>query len=88
MVEVLKRIDQTTPADQQVHLIVDHYASHKHAKVLRWFARHPRFHLHFTATSASWLNRVERFFRGLTDNRIRRGVIKSVAELEAARTAT
>ena len=80
----LKKIDRQTPADLDLHLIVDNYATHKHAAVERWLIRHPRFHLHFTPTSASWLNLVERFFAELTQKRIRRGVFKSVQELVAA----
>ncbi len=79
----LRIIDQT-PADQQLHLIADNYATHKHPKVQRWLQRHPRFHLHFTPTSASWLNMVERFFRDLTQNRIRRGVFRDLEELVMA----
>jgi transposase len=82
----LERIDQTTPAGKQIHLIADNYATHKHPKVLRWLRRHPRFHLHFTPTSASWLNMVERFFRDLTDKQIRRGAFKNVHDLELAIT--
>src|SRR5271169_4800953 len=77
----LRLIDQTIPADRQLHLICDNYATHKHPKVQRWLARHPRFHLHFTPTSASWLNMVERFFRDLTPNRLRRGVFRDLDEL-------
>jgi transposase len=77
----LHLIDQTIPADRQLHLICDNYATHKHPKVQRWLARHPRFHLHFTPTSASWLNMVERFFRDLTHNRLRRGVFRDLEEL-------
>jgi transposase len=80
----LRRIDRQTPPDKTLHLIVDNYATHKHAKVQAWLARHPRFHMHFTPTSASWLNMVERFFRDITTARLRRGVFTSVAELEAA----
>ena len=80
----LKKIDCNTPKTKELHLIVDNYATHKHPDVLAWLARHPRFHIHFTPTSASWLNMVERFFRDITDKRIRRGVFTSVAELEAA----
>jgi transposase len=65
-------------------LICDNYATHKHPKVQRWLARHPRFHLHFTPTSASWLNMVERFFRDLTQNRLRRGVFRDLEELITA----
>src|ERR1017187_4302024 len=74
-------IDQTIPPDRQLHLICDNYATHRHLKVRRWLARHPRFHLHFTPTSASWLNMVERFFRDLTQNRLRRGVFRDLEEL-------
>ena len=80
----LKRIDRTTPADLDLHLIVDNYATHKTPAVKRWLKRHSRFHLHFTPTSASWINMVERFFAAITGKRIRRGVFKSVAELETA----
>ena len=79
----LKQIDVETPSDLDLHLIVDNYATHKHAKVKTWLKRHPRFHLHFTPTSASWLNMVERFFRDLTTRRVRSGIFKSVAQLEA-----
>ena len=77
----LRVIDELTPAEKQLHLIADNYATHKHAKVQRWLKRHPRFHLYFTPTSASWLNMVERFFRDLTQNRLRRGVFRDVEEL-------
>jgi transposase len=77
----LRLIDQETPTDKEVHLIVDNYSTHKHPKVKRWLARRPRFQVHFTPTSASWANMVERFFRDLTDKQIRRGVFRSVAEL-------
>ena len=80
----LQQIDAETPADRDLHLILDNYATHKHPKVKQWLAKHPRFHLHFTPTSASWLNMVERFFRDLTVNRLRRGVFHSVPELVAA----
>lgn len=80
----LRQIDRETPAELDLHLIVDNYATHKHPRVKAWLQRHPRFHLHFTPTSASWLNMVERFFRDLTTRRVRAGIFKSVAELEAA----
>ena len=80
----LRLIDDATPAEEDVHLIAGNYATHKHPKVQRWVARHPRFHVHFTPTSASWLNMVERFFRDLTQNRIRRGVFRDVEELITA----
>jgi len=82
----LRLIDKETPAGQEVHLIVDNYATHKHPKVKRWLGRHQRFHVHFTPTSASWLNMVERFFRDLTTHRVRRGVFRSVEELQVAIT--
>ena len=62
-------------------MIVDNYATHKHPKVQRWLNRHPRFHMHFTPTGCSWLNMVERFFRDLTENRLRRGIFRSIEEL-------
>jgi transposase len=77
----LRVIDEVTPSDKALHLIVDNYATHKHPKVQRWLARHPRFHVHFTPTSSSWLNMVERFFRDLTENGLRRGVFRDVEEL-------
>ncbi len=80
----LKLIEQQTPPDRQLHLILDNYATHQHPKVKAWLAKHPRFHLHFTPTSASWLNMVERFFRDLTTKRLRRGVFHSVPELVSA----
>jgi transposase len=80
----LKLIDRETPADLDLHLIADNYATHKTPAVKRWLKKHPRFHLHFTPTSASWLNMVERFFAEIARNRIRRGVFKSVAELKVA----
>lgn len=80
----LRAIDKATPKELDLHLIADNYATHKHPKVKAWLARHPRFHMHFTPTSASWLNQIERFFALITTDRIRRGVFHSVAELEAA----
>jgi len=77
----LKQIDQQTPPELDLHLIADNYATHKHPKVLAWLKRHPRFHMHFTPTSSSWLNLVERWFREITDKRIRRGVFHSVEQL-------
>ena len=77
----LRVIDQVTPPEKDLHLIVDNYATHKHPKVQRWLTRHPRFHVHFTPTSSSWLNMVERFFRDLTQNRLRRGVFHDPEEL-------
>jgi transposase len=80
----LRGIDYVTPAGKQIHMIVDNYATHKHPKVQRWLARHPRFHMHFTPTGCSWLNMVERFFRDLTENRLRRGIFRSVEQLIGA----
>jgi transposase len=82
--EFLSLIDRETPPDKEIHLIADNYSTHKHEKVQKWMAKHPRFHVHFTPTSASWLNMVERFFRDLTQKKIRRGTFRSVAELMAA----
>jgi len=82
----LKKIDAQTPADLDLHLIVDNYGTHKHAKVNAWLKKHPRFHMHFIPTSSSWLNLIERWFRNLTDKMIRRGVFKSVESLIAAIT--
>lgn len=80
----LRLIDLRMPSGQQVHVIVDNYGTHKHPSVKRWLKKHPRFHFHFTPTSSSWLNLVERWFRELTDKRIRRGTFRSVPELIAA----
>jgi transposase len=83
-IRFLNLIRKCTPSDKEIHLICDNYATHKHEKVKAWQRRNPRFHFHFTPTSASWLNMVERFFRDLTVNSLRRGVFRSVAELIAA----
>ncbi|KXS30454.1 MAG: ISBmu8 transposase, partial [Candidatus Gallionella acididurans] len=80
----LKKINRETPKDKTLHLIADNYATHKHPTVLEWLEKHPRFNMHFTPTSASWLNMVERFFRDISENRLRRGVFCSVPELVAA----
>ena len=80
----LKKIDRETPKNKTLHLIADNYATHKHPVVQDWLAKHPRFHMHFTPTSASWLNMVERFFRDITTERLRRGVFTSVPELIGA----
>ena len=77
----LRKIDRETPKDKALHLIADHYATHKHPTVQDWLAKHPRIEMHFTPTSASWLNMVERFFRDITTERLRRGVFTSVPEL-------
>jgi transposase len=80
-IKFLRRIDAETPPELDLHLIVDNYATHKPPKVESWLKRHKRFQLHFTPTSSSWLDLVERWFREITDKRIRRGVFKSVAQL-------
>ena len=77
----LRQIDRETPKGKTLHLIADNYATHKHPVVQEWLAKHPRFNMHFTPTSASWLNMVERFFRDITTERLRRGVFTSVPEL-------
>ena len=82
----LRTIDRNTPKSLDLYLVTDNCATHKHPKVKEWLKRHPRFHLHFTPTSASWLNLVERFFGLITEDAIRRGVFKSVADLEAVIT--
>jgi transposase len=80
----LKTIDAEVPTGLDVHMIVDNYSTHKHANVQAWLAKHPRFKLHFTPTSSSWLNLVERWFRELTDKALRRGAFHSVPDLIAA----
>jgi transposase len=80
----LRKIDKEVPKGLQVHLICDNYATHKHPEVKTWLAKHPRCHVHFTPTSSSWLNLVERWFRELTDKALRRGVFHSVPDLIAA----
>ena len=80
-IKFLKLIDEQTPPDLDLHLIVDNYNTHKHAKVKAWLKRHPRFHIHFIPTSSSWLNLIERWFRDLTDKRIRRDAFGSVRAL-------
>jgi transposase len=86
-IRFLNLIRRHTPADKEIHIICDNYATHKHAKVHAWMKRHKRFHVHFTPTSASWLNMVERFFRDLSARRLRQGVFRSVDELVTAVTA-
>jgi transposase len=78
----LKKIDKAVPKDQEIHIILDNYATHKHEKVMAWIEKSQRIYLHFTPTSSSWLNLVERFFALLTEKQLRRGVHTSVAELE------
>lgn len=83
-IRFLKKIDAETPSHLDLHLIVDNYGTHKHPRVKNWVDRHPRFQLHFIPTASSWLNMVERWFRDLTDKRIRRGSFRNVRELRAA----
>lgn len=77
-------LDERVPADAEVHVVMDNYGTHKTPAVRRWFARHPRFHPHFTPTSASWINQVERWFADITNKQIRRGTHRSTRELEQA----
>jgi transposase len=83
-IKFLKKIDVETPPDLDLHLIVDNYSTHKHPKVRNWLKRHKRFHMHFIPTSSSWLNVIERWFRDLTQNRLRKGAFKSVEQLVEA----
>jgi transposase len=85
-VQFLNRIDEAYPEQEgvQLHLVLDNYGTHKTPRVKRWLQKHPRFVIHFTPTSASWLNQVERFFAEITQKRIRRGVFKNVKSLEQA----
>jgi len=83
-IRFLNKIDSETPSELDLHLIADNYGTHKHPRVKSWLRRHPRFHLHFIPTSSSWLNMVERWFREITDKRIRRGTFRNVLELIAA----
>jgi transposase len=83
-IRFLTKIDGETPSELDLHVIVDNYATHKHPRVTSWLRRHPRFHLHFIPTSSSWVNMVERWFRDITDKRIRRGIFRNVPELIAA----
>lgn len=80
----LRKIDRETPPELALHMILDNYGTHKHEQVERWLEKHPRFHLHFTPTSSSWLNLVERWFAEITRKRIRRGTFHSVSELIVA----
>ena len=83
-IRFLRRLDQEIAAELDLHLILDNYGAHKSPPVTRWLARHPRFHLHFTPTSASWANAVEGFFSRLTNQRLRRGAFRSILELHRA----
>jgi len=82
--DFLRLIHKSTPPDKEIHIICDNYATHKHPKVKSWLKFHKRFHVHFTPTSASWLNMVERFFRDLSEQQLRRGIFRSVPELQQA----
>jgi transposase len=82
-IRFLNAIEAKVPAGKMVHVVLDNYATHKHPKVLEWLARHPRFVFHFTPTSASWLNAVEGLFAKLTNRRLKRGVFRSIVELQA-----
>jgi transposase len=86
-IKFMRLIDAETPPELEIHVIADNYATHKHPSVERWLKRHPRFHQHFIPTSSSWLNVIERFFRDITDKRIRRGIFRSVPDLITAITA-
>jgi transposase len=80
----LETVDATVPKNLDVHLVLDNYGTHKTPAIRRWLVRHPRYHVHFTPTSASWMNLVERWFATLTEKQLRRGTHRSTAELEAA----
>ena len=80
----LSLIDREVPADLDVHLVIDNYATHKHAKVKAWLARRPRSHLHFTPTDASWLNQVEHWFGLITQRAIKRASFRNVTQLKQA----
>ena len=80
----LDQVERNVPADLDVHVVMDNYGTHKTKLIRNWFAKRTRWHVHYTPTSASWINQVERFFALLTDRAIRRGVFRSVAELEVA----
>jgi transposase len=82
--QFLRTIEASVPAALDIHLVMDNYGTHKTPKVRNWFARHPRFHVHFTPTSASWINQVERWFATLTEKQIRRGTHRSTRQLEQA----
>ena len=83
-IRFLNAVERAVPAGKVIHVILDNYAAHKHAKVRRWLTRHPRWIFHFTPTSCSWLNAVETFFAALTKRRLKRGVFRSVVDLQAA----
>lgn len=84
LVKFLDRIETNAPDDLDIHIVMDNYVTHKTKTIRDWFAKRPRWHVHFTPTSASWLNQVERFFALLTEKQPRRGVHRSTQELELA----
>ena len=84
LIRFLNAIEAQVPAGKVIHAIIDNYAAHKHPKVRAWLDRHPRWTFHFTPTSCSWLNAVEGFFAKLAKRRLKRGVFRSVADLQAA----
>ncbi len=83
-IKFLRMVDEETPNELDLHLIVDNYATHKHEKVKRWLKRHPRFHMHFIPTSSSWLNIIEGFFRNLDHKLLKRGVFQNVPVMTKA----
>ena len=83
-IRFLNAIEAAVPAGKLVHVILDNYATHKHPKVMAWLDRHPRWTFHYTPTSGSWLNAVESFFSAMTRRRLRRGVFRSLVDLQAA----
>jgi transposase len=83
-IRFLNAVEAAVPAGKLVHVILDNYATHKHPKVVAWLARHPRWTFHYTPTSSSWLNAVETFFSAMTRRRLRRGVFRSLVDLQAA----
>ena len=83
----LDEIERNVPTDLDMHVVMDNASSHKTKLIRRWFAKRPRWHVHFRPTSSSWVNQVERFFALLSEQQIKRGIHRSVAELEAAITA-
>ena len=87
LLQFLKQLDASVPGGLELHLVCDNYATHKTPAIKTWLLRHPRYHLHFTPTSASWLNLVERWFAELTNRKLRRSAHRTVAELEADLTA-
>ena len=83
-IRFLNAVERQVADEKAIHAVLDNYATHKHPKVQAWLSRHPRWTFHFTPTSASWLNAVENFFSKMTRQRIRRGVFRSIADLQAA----